>query len=79
MFVKLNESVTVRRRDICGVFDLDGNVTTAVTRDFLKKAQQQGVLTDAGAELPKSYVVVRRADKCEVILSPYASQIIVRR
>ena len=47
----------IRTRDIVGVFDLDGEVTTADTKRFLRRIDGEGKAELAGDDLPRSFVV----------------------
>lgn len=58
MYLHLGNGVVVRKPDVLGVFDLDNASTGAVTRNFLARAEKAGqVVSVAGLELPKSFVV----------------------
>ena len=58
MYLFLGQNTVVRERDIIGVFDLDNASTSAITKAFLKGAQQTGKIIEVSpGELPKSFVV----------------------
>ncbi|MCL2580327.1 MAG: DUF370 domain-containing protein [Oscillospiraceae bacterium] len=58
MYLFLGQETVVRARDIVGIFDLDNTSVSALTKDFLKKAQGQGKIIEVSpGELPKSFVV----------------------
>ena len=61
----VNEIVPKRR--IIGIFDLDKCSYEKRTRDYLARAEREGVVLDVSGELPKSFVV------CD---HPYHAQIV---
>ena len=57
MFLHLGCGISVHVSDIIRIFDLDNASTSRITRDFLKAAEQDGMVVPVGSELPKSLVV----------------------
>lgn len=57
MFFHIGKDVTVRKRDVIAILDIDTNSPTACTKDFLKKSEKNGKVILAGEDLPKSVVV----------------------
>ncbi|GHV12622.1 hypothetical protein FACS1894219_05880 [Clostridia bacterium] len=66
MYVDITPDKAVRMKNIVGVFDLDRASESAVTRDFLRRAEKAGNLTGTNA-LPKAFVVTDKT----VALSPF--------
>ncbi len=63
MYLHLGNGVVVRKADVLGVFDLDNASTSAITRAYLSRAEKDGrVVSVAGLELPKSFVVCSCAE-----------------
>ena len=59
MFLHIGNGVTVRKRDIIGIFDLDTASMSSDTKRFLREAEKKELLRDAsGGELPRSFVLV---------------------
>ena len=59
MFLQIGNGVTVRKRDIIGIFDLDTASMSSDTKRFLREAEKKELLRDAsGGELPRSFVLV---------------------
>ena len=59
MFLHLGEDTDVIADDIIGIFDIDNTTVSAKTRDFLKKAQNDGNVINVSDELPKSFVITK--------------------
>ena len=57
MYLHLGNNVSVPADDIIGIFDLDNASTARATREFLRGAQEDGMVASAGGDLPKSLVV----------------------
>ena len=57
MYLHLGQSEAVPYEDIVGIFDLDNASTAAVTRAFLRRAEEEGMVIAVGEELPKSMVL----------------------
>ena len=56
MYLPIGNDMSVRTAGIIGIFDMDNTTTSARTRDFLRRAQEDGSVISCD-ELPKSYVV----------------------
>ena len=57
MLIHIGAGYLVREEDIVGYFDLDGRTDSAVTKEFLKKAEKMGRCDTAGTDLPRSFVL----------------------
>lgn len=73
MYLHLGSNVSVPTDDIIGIFDLDNASTARGTRDFLRAAEEDGMVVSAGGDLPKSLVVCcPRGSWQRIYLSPLA-------
>ncbi len=79
MYIHLGSKKSVRDSYIVGIFDLDGEVTTKITGEFLAKAQSEGVVDAAGDDIPRSFVVCSDKKGEEVILSHISSGTLAQR
>lgn len=57
MYLHLGNNVSVPREDIVGIFDMDNASTARSTKNFLRRAEEEGMVITVGEELPKSIVV----------------------
>ena len=57
MYVPIGSDFSVRERSIVGIFDLDNCSCGIRTREFLKKAEENGEVIPAADDLPKSFVL----------------------
>ena len=92
MYLLLGHDSPVRDVRTVAVIDLDGNITTPDTADFLRAAEKNGITRLAGDNLPKSAVLLspprrhaahsrrkRRTEREEVLFSTLSSAVLLRR
>ena len=64
MFLHIGNGVTVRTREIVGIFDLDTASMSSDTRRFLREAEKTGRLKNAADdELPRSFILSKEREK----------------
>ena len=56
-YLHIGKNVMVSRRRIIGVFGLDITSQSPRTREFLERAEKDGVVLDACDDIPKSFLV----------------------
>ena len=79
MYIHLGSKKSVPEKYIVGIFDLDGEVTTKITGEFLAKAQTGDIVSTAGDDMPRSFVLCSDKKGEEVILSHISSQTLAGR
>lgn len=80
MYLHLGSNVSVPTEDIVGIFDLDNSSTSRITREYLRCAEEEGMVITVGSDLPKSLVVCcPRGSWQRVYISPLASSTLARR
>ena len=57
MYLYLGGDHVVKTADVLGIFDLDNTSVSRDTRDFLRRAEQEGRVVNVSPELPKSFLV----------------------
>ena len=57
MYLNIGGDFSVRGETIVGVFDLDITSQSPRTREFLERAEKDGVVLDACDDIPKSFLV----------------------
>lgn len=77
MYLHIGQDTVVRLQDIVGIFDIDTTSISTITRDYLKHAQQAGMVVNVTDELPKSFVVCHEKNRLEgtEVVTVYISQI----
>ncbi len=67
MYLYLGQDEILLSERVIGVFDMDKCSTEKRTREYLRKAEEAGVILDISGELPRSFVVATH---------PYHEQIV---
>lgn len=57
MLLHIGEGTLVRAENVIGFFDIDGDVTPADTRAFLRQAEADGVVEMLTTDVPRAIVV----------------------
>ena len=78
MYLSIGNDLAVRTSSIIGIFDMDNTSTSARTRLFLKKAQDEGLVVPCD-DLPKSFVVTDEYGLTRVHESVLASATLEKR
>ena len=68
MYLSIGNDMAVRDSSVIGIFDMDNTSTSKRTRDFLAKAQKDGLVVPCD-DLPKSYVLAVEYGMDKVYLS----------
>ena len=80
MYLHLSSNVSVPTEDVVGIFDLDNASTSRITRQFLRNAEEEGMVITVGTDLPKSIVVCcPRGSWQRVYISPLAAATLLGR
>jgi len=56
MYLNIGNDLSVRDRNIIGIFDMDNTSTSKRTREFLEKCEAEGQVVPCD-DLPKSFVL----------------------
>lgn len=79
-YLHIGMNVMVDTRRIIGIFDLDNTSTSKHTRQFLAKAEEEGVVQSACEDIPRSFIVCDHPYHRQIIyLSQINSQTLGRR
>ena len=68
MYISIGNDMAVRDTAIIGIFDLDNCSWSHRTRDFLKKAEQNGEIISVADDLPKSFLLTSEYGMSRVYL-----------
>ena len=80
MYLHLGNNVSVPTEDIVGIFDMDNSSTSRITREFLRAAEEEGMVITVGTDLPKAIVVCCPEGSWQrVYISPLASSTLMGR
>lgn len=80
MYLHLGSHISIPTDDIIGIFDIDNVTTARSTREYLKSAEDEGMVIAVGDDLPKSLVVCcPRGSWQRVYVSPLTPQTLLGR
>ena len=80
MICHIGAGKLILSRDLVGIFDLDGRVTTQITSDFLKQADREKKTEFSGEDIPRSFVLTRDEKGREsVVLSRLSPTALTKR
>ena len=79
MYIPIGGDMAVREDTILGIFDLDTTSWAFKTREFLKRAEDEGAVIPVGDELPKSYLLTREMGMDRVYLTQFTSATMEKR
>jgi len=78
-YLHLGNDVVVDMSTVVGIFDMDNTTVSAQTRNFLAKAQKDGMVIDVAEDLPKSFIITESGGKTCVYISSLASRTLYGR
>lgn len=57
MYLFLGGDVTVRSRDVIGIFDIEECSVSRTTADFLNACQKRSQIVNISEDMPKSFII----------------------
>ncbi len=78
MYLAIGNDMAVRSSGVIGIFDMDNTSTSKRTREFLTKAEEEGLVVPCD-DLPKSFLVTSEYGMDRVYLSSLSSHTLEKR
>ena len=78
MYLSIGNDMAVREHSIIGIFDMDNTSTSKRTRDFLAKAEKDGMVIPCD-DLPKAFVLTAEYGLNRVHLTSLSSYTLEKR
>lgn len=78
MYLSIGNDMAVRESSIIGIFDMDNTSTSKRTREFLNKAEKNGLIIPCD-DLPKSYILTAEYGLSRVHLTSLNSYTLEKR
>ena len=78
MYLSIGNDMAVRDTSVIGIFDMDNTSTSKRTREFLAKAEKDGLIVPCD-DLPKSYIVTAEYGLLRVYLSSLSAYTLEKR
>ena len=80
MYLYIGDNELLREENVVGIFDLDRCTVGKRAREFLDRAQSDGLVSDASGLLPRSFVVSTHPYLPQIVsLSPLSAPTLARR
>ena len=79
MYLHVGNDIIIKKSEIIGVFDMENTTVSRTGRNFLKKAQNDGIIINATDDLPKTYVLTDNNGMRKVYISSISSNTLLRR
>lgn len=80
MYLHLGQNEVIPKQRIIGIFDLDKCSYEKRTREFLEKAEKEGVVLDVSGDLPRTFVVCDHPYHQQIVyLSQFSSSTLQKR
>ena len=74
MYLHVGNGITIRKKSIIGIFDLDTSTVTKTGKDFLNSHERRGEVEYDDDDLPRSFVLVEENKKYRIKLSRISSR-----
>lgn len=74
MFLHVGSNTVIKKKDIIGIFDIDSQNTPKITKEFLRKAEKDGISELAGYDLPKAFILTNDGKENKVIFTHLAAK-----
>ena len=79
-YLYIGENELLPADSVIGIFDIDHCSTSPRGREFLRKAQDDGLVLDASGALPRSFIVTTHPYHRQIVrLSPLSSRTVAAR
>ena len=62
MFLHIGNGINVRRKNIIGIFDLDTSTVSKISKNYINKNQNMGLIEYKDTDLPRSFIVTAKED-----------------
>lgn len=80
MYCYIGQNELIHDDRLIGIFDIDRCTADKRTREYLRRADENGLVIDASGQLPRSFVVTSHPYQPQVIyLSPLSAQTLAAR
>jgi hypothetical protein len=83
MYLPIGDDMSVRDKNVIGIFDLDTTTVTERGRIFLDRAEKEGQVVPwtpkSLEDMPKSYILTEIDRKSKIFISPISSATLLKR
>ena len=78
MYLHIGNGITIRKKNIIGIFDLDSSTVSVITKKYINKNEKDGNILYGDSDLPRTFVLHedfgKNGKKYKIKLSRISSQ-----
>ena len=78
MYLHVGNGITIRKKSIIGIFDLDSSTVSSITKKYIGKNQKEGNIVYGDYDLPRAFILHEEkngeSEKYKIKLSRISSQ-----
>ncbi len=79
MYISIGGDMAVRDSSVIGIFDLDNTSLSKKTMEYLKNAEEEGILISATEDVPKSFLVTEEYGMEQVYFTQLSAATLEKR
>lgn len=80
MYIHIGGDVSLLKKNVVAIFDMDNTTISGKTREFLSLAEDDGILINVSDELPRTFIIENYGKgKTKIYLSPVSSATLLKR
>ena len=57
MYLHIGNGITIRKKNIIGIFDLDSSTVSVITKKYINKNEKEGNIIYGDSDLPRTFVL----------------------
>ena len=69
MYLHIGNGISIKEKDIIGIFDLDTATVSKITKKFISENEKKGKVEYTDYDLPRSFVLCKEKDDYKIRLS----------
>ena len=78
MYLHIGDDKIVFTDDVIGIFDMDTATVTETGKNYLRRAEKEGILETTGESLPKTFIVCA-GKKEKIYVTPISTLTLLKR
>ena len=78
MYLNIGNDMAVREKNIIGIFDMDNTTTSRRTKEFFRKAEEEGQVVPCD-DLPKSFILTAEYGFSRIYLTTFSTSTLEKR
>ncbi len=81
MYIHIGGDISLLKKNIIAIFDMDNTTVSKWTRQFLQYAEEDGMVVNVSDELPRTFIVADNGknSSSKVYISPISAATLLKR